>query len=493
MLNKKQSVSIKTIKKKKEGFFIKKLNIFLILIASIFISLINVKAESASFYEAEYIDGIYMNKYEYSTGITYFQKARFFRKTNTNEFAYCLEPFRIFNESSNYESTITPRDLNQSQLDRISKIAHFGYGYNNHNDPKWYAITQIMIWKEANQNNGDYYFTDSLNGNRINPYENEINEINNLINNYNITPSFSNKNYTVIINDKLVLEDTNNVLNKYKIDGSNYTTEDNKITINTNKKGTYNYTLSKQDNLYNKPYIFYQANSSQNLIQTGDIETINTKFTVKIVETEIDVFKVDYDTQSIIPKGEAKLDDSIFTLYDSNNNKIQDLVIKDNQSIIKNIPFGKYYLKETTPGIGYQLNDKVFEINITKDNTHKEIIVDNKVIKKKIIIEKKYGEENNLKSEKDISFEIYNYLNEKINTITTNEEGIAEITLPYGEYKFIQINTTAGYQKLEPIIIQIKDSSEERIELKDLKIQVPDTHTEDNILIEILKLLLVLW
>ena len=51
MYNKNNSVSICLIKKKKEGFFIKKLNIFLILIASIFISIINVKAENAELKE----------------------------------------------------------------------------------------------------------------------------------------------------------------------------------------------------------------------------------------------------------------------------------------------------------------------------------------------------------------------------------------------------------------------------------------------------------
>ena len=485
--------------RKKGGIFIKKINIFLILIASIFISkniVINVQAEDANFYEAEYIDGIYMNKYDYSTGITYFQKARFFRKTNTNEFAYCIEPFKIFNESSTYESTISPTNLNKNQIDRISKIAHFGYGYSNHNDSKWYAITQMMIWKEANPNNGDYYFTDSLNGNRINPYDNEINEINNLINNHNTIPSFSNKTYTIISNNKLILEDTNNVLDKYIIDNNNnnnYEIKDNKIIINNLKKGNYKYNLIKQDNYYNKPYIFYQANNSQNLIKTGDIENISTSFQINVVETEIDVFKIDKDTKSIITKGEAKLDGSTFTLYDSNMNKIKDLVIKNNQSIIKNINFGKYYLKETTPGIGYLLNDKIYEINITEKNTHQEIIVENKVIEKKITIEKKYGDNYILKNEKNISFDIYNYLDEKINTITTNEEGIAEITLPYGEYKIVQINSTEGYQKIDPITIKIDNTENEKIELKDMKIPVPNTHTDNTLLLEIIKLLLILW
>lgn len=476
--------------RKKEGFYIKKLNIFLILIASIFIKnlIINVQAENASFYEAEYIDNIYMNKYQYSTNTIYYQKARFFRKTNTNEFAYCIEPFNFFNDNSSYESTITPRDFTKEQLDRISKIAHFGYGYTNHTDIKWYAITQMMIW-QVSDTTGDYYFTDSLNGNRINPYSNEINEINNLINNYSKLPSFNNNEYTIIENSTLTLEDTNNVINSFT---TNLKLENNKLVINNLKEGKYTFTYEKKDNYYNKPYIFYQSSNSQNLITTGDLESIKGKIQVNSIRTEIIINKVDKDTQSIIPKGEASLDGSIFTIYNSNNQKIKDLEIVNNEAIIKNLSFGKYYIKETKSGTGYLLDNKVYEINITKDQSKHNLIVENKVIDKKITIIKKFGEESTLIGEKDISFEIYNNKHERLTTIKTNSDGIASITLPYGTYEFIQVNTTDGYKKIEPFKITIEDKENETIELKDLKIPVPNTHT-NNYLLELLILLILPW
>lgn len=481
------SDNISLIKKKKEGFFIKKINIFLILLAFIFIGTINVKAESASFYEAEYIDNIYMNKYDYNTHITYFQKARFFRKTNTNEFAYCIEPFKIFNENSNYESTNNP-NLSNNQIDRISKIAHFGYGYKNHTDPKWYAITQFMIWKEAS--NGDYYFTDSLNGNRINPFPDEIYEITKLVEDYNKLPNINN-NYTIISGNNLIIEDNN--LNNFKITGENLVIENNKLIITPTKEGTYTYNLIKEDNNYNKPYIFYQSSNSQDLIETGNIKPINISFTVDVIKTEIEITKIDKDTKSIIPKGEAKLDGAIYSLYDENNNLIKELEIVNNQAIIDSIPLGKYYLKEKTPGIGYLLDNNTYEIEITKDNSKHQVIVENKVIEKTITIEKKYGDTNILKGEKDISFEIYNSNYEKINTITTNSLGIVEFTLPYGEYTIKQINTTKGYSKVNDITIKVDNTDSEIIELKDLKIEVPNTHTNNYLLLEIIKLLLYPW
>lgn len=466
--------------RKKGGIFIKKINIFLMIIFSMFfINNINVHAETANFYEAEYIDGIYMNKYQYSTKTIYYQKARFFRKVGTNEFAYCIEPFSFFNANNSYETTITPYNLTTEQKNHISKIAYFGYGYKNHTDIKWYAITQFMIWQAADSS-GDYYFTDSLNGNRVNYYQSEINEINNLINSYNILPTITNKTFTTVEEHTLTIEDDNNIISNYQTDNSNLKIHGNKITINPLKEGTYNFNIYRNESYYQKPLIFYQSNNSQNLMENGNLNKLEANFKLNVLKTSIIINKIDHDTMSIIPSGEAILDGAKYMLYDESMNEIKELEIKDNQALIENINFGKYYLKEITPGIGYTLDDKTYEINITKENNNVELILENTVIKKKIIIEKKYGENNNFNSEKDIEFEIYNHNNELVTTISTNENGIAEIILPYGIYTIIQKNTTPGYNKIDPFKININNDIEETIELKDYKIPVPNTHTNKS-------------
>ncbi len=434
-----------------------------------------------------------MSKYNYTTKTTYYQKARFFRKNGTNEFAYCIEPFSFFNESQTYESTLNPNNLTQTQIDRISKIAHFGYGYKNHTDIKWYAITQMMIW-QASDGSGNYYFTDTLNGNAINAYLPEMNEINNLINSYDILPSIANKTYTMVEDHSIVIEDQNKVLNNFQTDDNRIAIQNNKLTINKLKEGKYDFTIYKQENIYNQPYIFYQSNNSQNLIKTGNLNKLETKIKVKVIKTFLELSKIDKDTQSITPRGEAILDGAVYTLYDQNNNKIEDLTIKDNQAIIHNLNFGKYYLKETTPGIGYTLDDNTYEIIVSEENSKTSLIMENKVIEKKIIVKKEYGENNSFLKEKNIMFNITNKNGEIIDTITTNEDGIAEITLPYGEYQFIQMNTTEGYSKVDPINITVDNQEEEVIELKDYKIAVPNTYTKQTInwyyLLQILLLLI---
>ena len=432
-----------------------------------------------------------MSKYKYSNNTVYYQKARFFRKDNTNEFAYCIEPFTFFNVNSQYESVVDPNNLSFEQKKRIEKIAYFGYGYKNHTDSKWYAITQMMIWDAADQVSGEVYFTDSLNGNRVNLYQDEINEINNLINEYNEKISIENKTYTTVENKGLTIE-ANNTNHYYTLNNRIHINQ-NQIIIEPLKEGNYEFILNKENNYYQKPLIFYQSATSQNLIETGNLEQEQSQFYVNSIKTKIIVNKLDYDSKDTNPQGEADLNNSIITIYDINNKIIDTKTITDNKVEFDNLDFGKYYIKETQTGNGYTLNDEIQEIEITKENPIQETIIYNKVIKKQIKIIKKYGENNYFNSEKNIDFEIYNNKNELVATISTDENGEAIISLPYGKYTFIQKNSTSGYNKVEPFTIDINDTEEEIIELKDYKIPVPNTHTtQRSLLLIIIKILIIL-
>lgn len=461
------------------------------LLCTILFSVLNVHAETTSFFEAEYIRGIYESKYMYSNNTIYYQTARFFRKSDTHMFAYCIEPFTFFNEGSTYESTITPNNLTNEQKDRISKIAHFGFYYKNHTDDYWYAVTQMMIWQVADTTNGETYFTDRLNGNRVNIYQDEMNEINNLVNNYNTLPDTNNKTYIFKEGEEIKLSG-GNIISNYKSNDERVKIEGNNIVIEDLKEGDYSFTLERNDLNFNRPTIFYQSNNSQNIMESGDIEPIESTFNIKVIKTEINIDKIDSDTKSIIPSGDASLDGAIYTLYDSNMNEITDLTIENNTANIKDLDLGTYYIKEKTPGTGYNLDEEIHEIILDENNTKKDLVLENKVIKKNITIKKLYGDSNNLSSEKNIDFEIYNSKNELIKTISTDENGEVTITLPYGEYKLVQLNTTNGYQKLEPFIIKVTNNEDETIELKDYRIPVPNTHTNNYLLLFIIRLLLLI-
>ena len=454
-----------------------------------FLSALVVHADNNAvyeFYEAEYIDGIYMNKYQYSNNTIYYQKARFFRRKNTNEFAYCIEPFQFFNDNSTYTSTLTPDNLSNKQKETIEKIAHFGYGYKNHTDNKWYAITQMMIWREAGSNDGDFYFSNTLNGEKVNLYQAEIDEINNLIKEYDTNPTINNETFYTVEGINIAVTDTRNVLKNYKTDSNIISVSGSTVNFNNPKKGEYEFTFTRNEDIYNKPTIFYQTNNGQNLMETGNINSKQIKFKIIVLNTKINITKIDKDTQSINPSGEGELDGTTYEILNSSKKVIGETTIKDNISVIENIKLGTYYIKEKSPGKGYKIDENVYEIKITKENPVVELILENEIIKKKIKIEKKYGENNIYNSEKNIDFEIYNSNNELIKTVSTDDNGQIEIELPYGTYRFVQLNSTNGYSKVDPFTINVDNEEEEIIELKDYKIPVPNTKTKRKCILGIL-------
>ncbi len=464
----------------------KKILFFLTTIIIVLICSTNVNA-STTFYEGEYIDNIYMNKQKAGSSTIYYQKARFFRQTGTNRFAYCIDPFVFFQDGSIYEETITPSNLTSSQKEQISLIAYFGYGYKNHTDTKWYAITQFMIWQAADPT-GNFYFTNGLNGPRITAYTNEMNEINNLINNYKKQTSLNNKTYTLLEGESLSVTDTNNVLSNYKSSNPNFIISGNKLTSSSLTEGVYQIDLIREENYHNAPLLFYQSANSQALMQTGNLSNKQEHLQVEVIKTEIEITKIDKDTQSITPSGEGILIGAEYGLYNEQDELIQTIVInEDSTGKVENIPFGKYYLKETKAPTGYQLSNEKHEIEITKENSKLKLTLENEIIKKKIIIYKTYDENERI-PEANISFTIYDNKNNKVATITTDENGKAEITLPYGEYKIVQENTTEGYHKVEDILLTVEDTEEEIITLTDYKIAVPETST--NIFITIINIIL---
>lgn len=453
-------------------------------------SLFNIKNVHAEFYGAEFIDNIYMSKYEYSTGTTYYQKAKMM-KNSYNEPVYCIDPFSLFDEGAQYTRNDNVNNMDPYTIDRIKKIAHFGYGYGNHTDPIWYAATQMLIWREANSNIGRFYFTDTLNGNEITILENEMNEIKNLVTYYNLD-LFQAKEYEVLENSSLAIV-TGEIINYYTTDSENITIRNNTVGVWRLKEGYHEIKFTRKENINNRPGYMYSAPNCQSLLERGDLEDKEAILKVHVHKSKITINKLDKDTNSTTPQGEASLDGAVYGIFNkSTNKKIKELTINNNQATIEGISSGSYYIKEITPGIGYELNEEQYDFILNTSNYIVDIDVKNKVIEKKIVINKQYGEINNLSSESDIVFDIYNYKNELVKTIVTNEEGKAEVILPYGKYKIVQANTTPGYNKNKPIDINIENKEEETIELVDYKIEVPNTSSKRSIILLLIGILFII-
>ena len=454
--------------RKKGGIIIKKHIFFLILLCAIMLSqCFIVQAKDIKFIEAEYIDGIWMNRI-FSTDLNtiHYQKARVFRQADTNRFVYCIEPTTFFDSSAIYKSKSFITGLSTSQMERMKALAHYGYQYKDHTDMKWYAITQLLIWKEADPL-GDYYFTNGLNGERINLFQEEINELNALVDKDLSKPNLNS--ITTVREGKAIINDSNSAL--YKYSPSMGTIIDNSLVLDDLTEGSYNITLTKKDTFYNSLTTFYYSENSQNIIAPGDYEeTIYIK--VNITKTSLTIHKVDKETKDYKGQGNAKIEGTVYTLFDKDNNKVNDLVIDENGNAqIENLDFGTYYLKETIPGEGYQLDQEVYTINIDDKNPKITLQLEDELIKKEIVLHKTFGDGENFTGEKDILFSIYDENNQLLDTIKTDENGYAYITLKYGNYKIVQQNTTNGYKMIEPIEITIEDEKDNSL-LLDLKDQI---------------------
>lgn len=463
-----------------------KKKIFFLIISILFISLTTkVYAKTYSFYEGEKVDDSYIIK-EYSDTTDYFLTSKIIRERETNQFVYCIDPF-IYFKGENIYSEGNPT-VTKAQLERIEQIAHYGYGYKNHTDKIWYSVAQVMIWRTI-LSDSRVYFTETLNGQKTNKYDDKINEINNLINNNSKLPSFSNNTITLVEGNNLSLTDTNNILNNYKVDNNIVKIESNKLVSNNLKEGTYKINLTRGDNTYNSGLIFYISEGSQTLIKPGDIPSKNTSLTIKVIKTNLTINKLDEDKKECNPYKESSLTNTIYELYDSNNNKIKELTINDKCSVsLDNLDFGKYTIKEIKPGLGYLLDENTHSFEINSNNPNIVLNLTNKVINKNIKIYKTYGKKNNQIPEANIEFNIYDKDKELVDTIKTDENGNASINLIYGTYTIKQINTHDGYELNDEFEIEIKDTNDETINLEDLKIEVPETYIPSKLEILIKKI-----
>ena len=105
-----------------------------------------------------------------------------------------------------------------------------------HKEDKWYSITQIMIWRVI-EPDAEFYFTDKLNGKKIDIYDKEIKQIEKLVEQHNKVPSFSFDDLTFSINSTNTLTDSGKVLEDYEIesksDNIDVKISGNKMTVTT--------------------------------------------------------------------------------------------------------------------------------------------------------------------------------------------------------------------------------------------------------------------
>ena len=424
---------------------------------------IKVLALEDSFYEGEYIPGEYIKKFR--NGIGKYEQLRFFRRKSDNRAVYCIELWEAISSNKlipGYDNDqYLHSNMDYSNWERVMLISYYGYGYQNHTDDKWYVVTQFMIWKELSLDT-NLYFTDKLNGNKIEKYEAEMNEINNLIQNHSNIPSIYNQTYQVKYKEPLIIQDTNNVLEKFNITGGNEIVtkkEKNTLTIMKNTIGESQIIFSNTDNMYSSRPIVYIDENGQNLLAAGSYYPIYMVVNVNLAYKNIKVIKLDKETSNL-SQGDANLIGSKIQLLDKDYQLIALKEITDDHSLVfDNVPYGTYYLKEVTPGNGYLLNKALKQIVV--DDNHDTYEFENQVIKNKIEITKylKNPLTEEIKKENNATFSIYNTKKEKVAVLTTNRLGNAQVTLPYGNYTLVQDTGVKNHKFIKDLEFSITEDN----------------------------------
>lgn len=165
---------------------------------------------------------------------------------------------------------------------------------------------------------------------------------------------------------------------------------------------------------------------------------------------QIEVYKVDKEDEK------QKLEGVIFEVLDENKKRVETIITnKDGYAITDKLSIGTYYLKEVKTQNKYLLNQDLIEVEVKKEEVT-SIKITNEKIKGKIQINK-ISEDDNKRNGKpkgspieNVLFEIRKENGEIVQTLTTNEEGIAiSKELEKGKYIIKEIKSNIDYEVTE--------------------------------------------
>ena len=383
------------------------------------------------------------------------------------EVAYCIEP-GIPEGNPMYEAEWSATGLSDAIKERVLLIGYYGLTYPGHDTLKYRAATQGMIWATILGNNTTVRFSTARYGEGT-PLDISVEkaEIENLIAHHYDRPSFNAGVYRLQVGETLTLTDTNNVLEQFdvSVDGADYSINGNTLTIKPTKDGAIDISFSKRMP-YTKSYRVFVGSGIQNMLVPGMVDPVIAKIRVNSYYGAAEIVKKDNETNTTAPQGQATLKGAKYGVYETSTGNLITTIETDENGYAKSNPvlsWNDYYIQEITPSEGYLLDNTKYNFDMRgKENEHIEVV--EQVVKNYVSILKQYdfvdGNTTFLNAESGIKFEIYYPNGNLFDTITTDKNGYATINLPYGVWKFHQVNTTTGFEKIYDFYITVNYETE---------------------------------
>ena len=407
--------------------------------------------------------------------------------------SYCLDP------NTHEGGPLTLGDWNSTGIsdsikEKVLLIAYYGYNYQGHQTLEYRAATQAMIWETVKGGNTKVtFFTQRFGeGNELD-ISKEKGEIERLISNNKVKPSFDSKEFSALVGEQLVLNDSNGVLNNYNININEATfyKKDNKLYIIPYVAGKLQVKLKKKE-AYTSSYKIFVSDVYQDQIIPGIIDNIEGNFIINSEYGKVNIQKK--DSEKGIKQGEATLGGATYGIYRRDNDILMGTITTDENGYAESesiLSYGNYYLKELKSSMGYKLdsNKYYFDINSNSKNVHVDVFEE--VIKGRIKITKQDSETNICKplGEGILSgakYQIVDINNNVVDTIIINNDctGTSK-ELPYGKYKVKEIEASKGYKRDNNIYdvsidsdnLEINVTSREEIIKGKIKITKQDSET----------------
>lgn len=449
----------------------------LVLFFSSMIIFNNVKAED--FYEGDYFT-TYVKKIKDNK--TYYLTMQTLRdRDNGNKLVYCLEPFKFFNSGTSYKKIYDSSEysLSKEQMDRIRKIAYYGFGYQpkNRRTNEWYAITQVLIWKTVDPD-ADIFFTSTLNGEKDEEkYQDKINALLADVNNNKMSLNL-NDNYQVVYNNSLELY----LGYYYDVIDSNldYTLENNVLKINNIKKNGYLTIRENANNYYDGEEIIYDSDDSQDLYLPSKLKEKTLTVNVEVIKGDITLnINKDKDTYSV----DADFSNTCYGIF-KDGNLLQKICANDEYKYkTEELEIGEYEVKQLSAGTGYIEDNNIYSVSINEFNLHPVVNLFNYIKSNDVRLSKKYCDLDKCKLENGAVFDIYDSKNNYLNSYETDNMGVVTFNLGYGAYDIVQTQGLEGFKYVDSFKVFVLDDGKElKYDLYDRKeaSDEEETKKEDN-------------
>lgn len=407
----------------------------------------NIKA--ITFKGGDVIDNVFILKVK-ENGEKEYKKGQFI-VDEYNNYVYCLEPFVKVKTSSTYDihedNFAKTLGITDALWKKLNLISFYGYQYSdykhNHEDSKWYYITQMLIW-EAVSPNSNFYFTDTFNGNiNTSLFQKEKEEIMYLVDTHEEIPKFTYpESY---IGDTIEITDTKDILYRFNRIVGAEKKQENKLIIKLIEK---NNTIAVRKINKSKAYLF-TSSDSQNILKGREDFPVSASYNIKAKEVlgniKIKKYGEIYTNNSYT---KDVLQNIEFSLYDSNKIFLKKaLTNNDGEIIFSNLKKGTYYIKETNTLNDYILDENYYKVTLSLNSNNRidDIFLEfDNILKKGNILITKKDKDTNLPI-KDTKFVI---MKDEKNIFEgyTNELGILEIkNLPLGTYTIKEVEAPYGY------------------------------------------------